>query len=103
MGKSRVAPKVTTIPRLEPSAAVTAVRISDLLKVELEVKCLHTFFCTDSKVVIGYINNDARSFHVFVANRVQRIKESTEPVQWRYVASEDNPADYASRVLQHSS
>ncbi|XP_060763802.1 uncharacterized protein LOC132872763 [Neoarius graeffei] len=100
MAKARVAPtKVTTIPRLELSAAVTAVRISDLLKKELEIDFLHEFFWTDSKVVIGYINNDARRFHVFVANRVQRIKQSTEPAQWRYVASEDNPADYASRGL----
>ena len=100
MAKARVAPtKVTTIPRLELSAAVTAVRISDLLRRELEIDCLREFFWTDSKVVIGYINNDARRFHVFVANRVQRIKQSTEPVQWRYVASEDNPADHASRGL----
>ncbi|KAJ8411167.1 hypothetical protein AAFF_G00171730 [Aldrovandia affinis] len=41
MGKSRVAPtKVTTIPRLELSAAVVAVRTSDMLKKELEVDCL---------------------------------------------------------------
>ena len=100
MGKSRVAPtKVTTIPRLELSAAVVAVRISDLLKKDLEVNCIHEFFWTDCKVVIGYINNDARRFHVFVANWVQRIKQSTVSAQWRYVASEDNPADHASRGL----
>lgn len=36
---------------------------------------------------------------MFVANRVERIKQSTESAQWRYVASEDNPADHASRGL----
>lgn len=37
MGKARVTPtKVTTIPRLELSAAVVATRISDLLKREME-------------------------------------------------------------------
>ena len=30
------------------------------------------FFWTDSRVVIGYINNEAKRFHVYVANRVQR-------------------------------
>lgn len=45
MGKSRVAPtKVTTIPRLELSAAVVAVRTSDMLKKELEVECLQEYF-----------------------------------------------------------
>ncbi|XP_066553505.1 uncharacterized protein LOC136721589 [Amia ocellicauda] len=100
MGKSRVAPaKVTTIPRLELSAAVVAVRTSDMLKRELEIDCLQEFFWTDSKVVLGYISNEARRFHVFVANRVERIKQSTESAQWRYVASEENPADHASRGL----
>ncbi|CAI5694728.1 unnamed protein product [Oreochromis niloticus] len=99
--KSRVAPtKVTTVPRLELSAAVVAVRISDMLKAELELEDAQEFFWTDSQVVLGYINNDARRFHVFVANRIQRIKESTQPMQWKFVASDLNPADHASRGLK---
>ncbi|KAL4008001.1 hypothetical protein ACER0C_001853 [Sarotherodon galilaeus] len=98
MGKARVAPtKVTTIPRLELSAAVVATRTADFLKRELEIQNIQEYYWTDSKVVLGYINNDARRFHVFVANRIQRIRSSTEPSQWRYVASEQNPADHASR------
>ena len=81
MGKSRVSPtKVTTIPRLELSAAVVAVRTSDMLRRELEIQDLQEFFWTDSTVVLGYLNNDARRFQVFVANRIQRIKKSTKPV-----------------------
>ncbi|XP_078798259.1 uncharacterized protein LOC110014434 isoform X1 [Oryzias latipes] len=100
MGRSRVPPsKVTTIPRLELSAAVVAVRTGDMLKKELEVEILQETYWTDSKVVLGYIANEARRFHVFVANRVECIKQSTEPAQWRYVASEENPADHASRGL----
>lgn len=100
MGKSRVSPtKVTTIPRLELSAAVVAVQTSDKLQKELDIQDLQEFFWTDSTVVLGYINNDARRFQVFVANRIQRIKLSTKPEQWAYVASENNPADHASRGL----
>ena len=100
MGKARVAPtKVTTIPRLELSAAVVAARTSVMLRHELEIDGLQEYFWTDSKVVLGYINNDAKRFHVFVANRIQRIKSTTEPEQWQYVKSEDNPADHASRGL----
>lgn len=99
MAKARVTPsKVTTVPRLELTAAVVAVRTSDLLRKELEIGA-QEFFWTDSKVVLGYVNNDARRFHIFVANRIQRIKESTDPSQWRYVKSEENPADHASRGL----
>lgn len=84
MGKSRVSPsKITTIPRLELTAAVDVTE----------------FFWTDSKVVLGYINNEARRFHMFVANRVQRIHLSTVPQQWRYVPTKDNPADHVSRGL----
>ncbi len=100
MGKARVAPtKLTTIPRLELSAAVVAVQISDLLRKELELDSLQEYFWTDSKVVLGYINNDAKRFHIFVANRIQWIKQSTDAKQWRYVTSEENPADYGSRGL----
>ena len=56
-------------------------------------------FWSDSQVVLGYINNDVRRFHVFVANRIQQIRNHSEPEQWRYVSSKDNPADSASRGL----
>lgn len=70
-----------------------------MLQKELEIKDLQEYFWTDSTVVLGYINNDARRFQVFVANRIDRIKSSTKPEQWAYVASEDNPADHASQGL----
>lgn len=56
-------------------------------------------FWTDSMVVKAYIQNKARRFHTFVANRVQHIEDHTSPDQWCYIASEDNPADNASRGL----
>lgn len=44
MGKARVAPmKVTTIPRLELSAAVMAKRTSDLLRREMEIEDLQEY------------------------------------------------------------
>ena len=100
MGKARVSPtKITTIPRLELSAAVVATRTSALLKREMDIQDLQEYFWTDSKVVLGYINNDEKRFHVFVANRIQQIKSITEPSQWQYVVSENNLADHTSRRL----
>lgn len=68
--------KVTTVPRLELSAAVEAVRVSDMLKEELELENVQEFFWTFFW----------RRFHVFIVNRIQHIKESTKPTQWKYVA-----------------
>ncbi len=98
MGKSRVSPtKVTTIPRLELTAATVSVTVSNMLREELVYDSVEEFFWTDSKVVLGYINNEARRFHTFVANRVQKIRNSTTPQQWLYVSTNENPADSASR------
>lgn len=100
IGKSRVAPiKVQTIPRLELTAAVISVAMSNMLKQELEYAEIEEHFWTDSQVVLGYINNKARRFHTFVAYRVQKIHLSTTPQQWRYVHTNENPADHASRGL----
>ena len=98
--KARVAPiKLITIPRLELSAAPLAAEVSAMLKQELTLEVNAEFFWTDSRVMLGYLNNEARKFHVFVANRVQRIRRLTNPQQWRYVSTCSNPADYASRGL----
>ena len=101
--KSRVSPtKLTTIPRLELTAAVVSVKTSNLLKEELGSDVTEEFFWTDSKVVLGYIKNEARRFHTFVSNRVQKIQLNSAPQQWRYVPTNENPADHASRGLTTS-
>lgn len=100
MGKSRVVPlKRVTIPRLELMAAVLSVKAAKLLQSELQYETVKHVFWTDSKVVIGYIGNETRRFHVFVANRMQQIKDFSEAQQWHYVNSDSNPADIASRGI----
>jgi len=96
--KARVSPvKVVTIPRLELTAAVIAVKMSQKVKGELKMKIDGEYFWCDSQIVLSYINNDARRFHVFVANRVQFIREHSVVSQWHYVSTLHNPADHASR------
>ncbi|VDI18897.1 Hypothetical predicted protein [Mytilus galloprovincialis] len=98
MGKARVTPRrLLTIPRLELSAAIVSIRISQLLKQELQYENITEWFWTDSNIVLGYIANDNRRFHIFVANRVQQIREHSSPTQWKYVDTNENPADVASR------
>ena len=45
------------------------------------------------------IRNETARFHTFVSNHLTVIHEHSEPSQWRYVNSELNPADDASRGL----
>ena len=46
---------------------------------------IREFYWTGSKVVLGYIRNEAKKFKVFVANRVQLIRENSDVNQWRYI------------------
>jgi len=101
--KARCAPlKTMTIPRLELTAATLSVRVDQMLRRELTVSVDQSYFWTDSTTVLKYINNEARRFHVFVANRVQRIRDGSDVQQWRYVNTKENPADYVSRGLKVS-
>jgi len=54
-----------------------------MLSTELEVENLSQVFWTDSRIVLGYLNNDVKRFHMFVANRVQLIREMTDRSAWR--------------------
>ena len=101
MGKSRLAPlKAMTIPRLELTAATTSVQVGGMVSRELSDPVDGEIYWTDSTTVWKYIRNETKRFHVFVANRVQRIRDETDPIQWRHVDSENNPADDASRGLE---
>ena len=88
-----------SIPRLELTAAVVAVNVTTMLKNELNYENLQTLFYTDSEVVLGYTNNEARRFHTYVGNRVQHIRDRSEPEQWHHVTGKDNPANKASHGL----
>ncbi|XP_051785417.1 LOW QUALITY PROTEIN: uncharacterized protein LOC127528741, partial [Erpetoichthys calabaricus] len=99
MGKSRVAPlKQATIPRLELTAAVVAVKMDKMLKSELQMPLEESTFWTESITVLKYISNESTRFKTFVANR-NVIRDHSQPSQWRYVTSVLNPADQASRGL----
>lgn len=97
MEKVRITPKKTvSVPRLELAAARISVNIKDKLKNELKYEDIKDYYWTDSKVVLGFIGNESRHFHTYVANRVQLIHERTTPLRWHYVETALNTTDEGS-------
>ena len=94
-GQSRVAPiQITSIPRLELAAQAV-----DKIMKEIDVEIDKATFYTDTKVILGYIQNESRRFYVYVANRIQLIRKISSPEQWTYVDTKGNTADLAMRPL----
>ncbi|XP_048246343.1 uncharacterized protein LOC125377346 [Haliotis rufescens] len=80
--------------------AVILVKLDVILRQEeLKLEISRSVFWTDSTIVIQYIRNENKRFHVFIRNRIALIHESSEPNPWRHVGSTENPADDVSRGL----
>ena len=107
MAKSKVTPiKFVSIPRLElAAAAALSIKVSMMLRKELTIHSkIKEYFWTDSQVVLSYINSNSKRFKIFVANRVQLIKENLDVSQkWIGIDSKFNSANDTSRGLSPSS
>lgn len=96
--KSRVAPlKAVSIPRLELAGAVLGLRLALSVAEALEISPRDVTFWSDSMDVLYWIRGRSRQFKPFVANRVGEIQSFTDPSQWRYVPTKENPADTITR------
>ena len=90
--KSRLAPiRQMTVPRLELSAAVIAVKMDRMLSRELTLEVQDSVFWTDSMIVLQYIYSRSKRFQTFVANRLSVIHDGSTPRQWRKVDTKEEP------------
>ena len=98
MGKSLLSgPGKHTIPRLELEAALDAVRMSRMVKQELNFENCTCLFWTDSAIVLQSLHADSKNFPVFSRNRIAQILNHTSVHDWMHVPTDQNPADQASR------
>uniref|UniRef100_W6NHN5 Retrotransposon domain containing protein n=1 Tax=Haemonchus contortus TaxID=6289 RepID=W6NHN5_HAECO len=106
MAKSHLnTPKPVTIPRLELLAALVSIRMTQFLVKHLNLPFTAIHLFSDSLIALHWIHA-RKTFKVFVQNRVEAIRrivaeieDQNIPVQSHYVASEENPADCATRGL----
>jgi hypothetical protein len=70
------------------------------LKEELDLSIDDTYYWTDSMTVLIYLNNRDTSYKTFVANQVRNILDHSSEEMWKFVRSEENPADLSSKVIE---
>lgn len=100
ISKSRVAPiKVVTIPQLELTAAELLSNLYAYVASAMEYGELPYFLWCDSTIALQWMNKPLTDLKLFVANRVNKIRQNTNIERWFHIRTTDNPADLVSRGL----
>ena len=98
--KTRLSPlKATSIPRLELMGAVTGLRLTIQISSVSEILMPQATFWVDSISVAFWIHGQSRNYKPFVSHCVGENHEKSNPNQWRYVPTKQNPADHGTRGL----
>ena len=98
--KSKIVPKnVLTIPRKELLAAGLLYRLVKMVLSALNTTFDEITLWSDSQIVLAWLQKNPSRLDVYVANRVREITASADRFRWRYVNTNENPADLVSRGL----
>ena len=99
MARARVAPmRGLTVPKLELTAALVAARLIKFVyqAFEVELNLDGIYLWSDSQIVLHWLRSQ-KSLPVFMKNRVDEIHSLLPDVVYRYVPTDQNPADILSR------
>jgi len=89
----------TTIPRMELEAALDSIKLSRVIKQELDLLNCPCIYWTDSTIVLHSLRADCKRFSLFPRNRLQRILMHSKTYDWGYVNTKINPADKLTRGI----
>ena len=89
-------------PRLELMATFLGLRLTLSILAALDISIGHARFWSDSMNVLYWIRGKGKQYLPFVANRIGEIQSQSNPEQWQYVETDENPADLCSRGLSAS-
>ena len=81
--------------------ALTAARLCNFIVQALHPHNLATHFWSDSQITLHWIKGE-KHVNTFVTHRVVEILNHSEPDQWRYCPTQDNPADLLTRGITSS-
>lgn len=93
-GKSEI-----TLPKLELCGAHLLSKLFEKVMGAMNFKNTKYYAWCDSMITISWIRGQPSRWKTYVGNRTNEIREKMAPENWRYVPTNTNPADLASRGL----
>ena len=97
--KTRVTPlKKSTMPRIEMQAAVMAVRLSEVIKLNSIWQLENVVHIIDSMCTLATLRKETTALRPYMGHRVAECLDTTEARQWFAVKSADNISDLGTRM-----